>query len=103
MNLKEYLYQKNINLEEFSRQVNYDKNYLSNIACGSKKPGIKLARIISKATGGSVTIDELLNYSKNSLEAKISNLSIELDKLKKLQSENQEELEICNTKIEECI
>jgi transcriptional regulator with XRE-family HTH domain len=55
-----YLLMNNMTLTAFCEKINYDITYLSKIAKGKRKPGIKLAKIIETATNGQVTVDDLL-------------------------------------------
>lgn len=58
--LKIYLVKNNMTLTAFCEKINYDITYISKIAKGRRKPGIKLAKIIQEATGGEVTIEDLM-------------------------------------------
>lgn len=58
--LKMYLLINNMTMTAFCEQINYDLTYISKIAKGKRKPGIKLAKIIENATGGQVTVEDLL-------------------------------------------
>lgn len=60
MNLREYLFKKRITPTDFARAINYHPSYLQAITRGERLPGKKLAKIISDATNGEVTIEELL-------------------------------------------
>ena len=64
MKLKDYLHFNEISLTRFSEQINYDFHYISKIKNRQKKPGIKLAKIIEKATQGMVTIRELMEIKE---------------------------------------
>jgi len=60
MNLREYLFKKRITPTEFARAINYHPSYIQAIERGQKRAGMKLAKIISEATNGEVTVKEVL-------------------------------------------
>lgn len=60
MDLREYLFKKRIKVSEFSRTINYDRSYINDIVNGKKFAGKKLAKAISDATDGEVTVEELM-------------------------------------------
>lgn len=60
MDLREYLFRKRMTITAFSKQVNVTRRYLTEIVNGRSKPGPRLAKDITLATQGEVTIDELI-------------------------------------------
>ena len=58
------LFHQRTSYTDFAKSINYDKYYINAIALGKRKPGIKLAKIIQEATGGEVTVDELLGLKE---------------------------------------
>lgn len=58
MNLREYLFRHNLNVTEFSRQIDFSRTHLSKVIHGERKPSLKLARAIERATNGEVSIKE---------------------------------------------
>lgn len=62
MDLREYLFKNRMTLVEFSRVVDFNRDHLSRVMHGRKRPSKKLARIIEKATNGHVKAQELLNF-----------------------------------------
>jgi len=45
--------------DSFALSIQHSRNYLDQIACGARKPGFALARMISDATHGVVPLHEL--------------------------------------------
>lgn len=64
MNLRVYLAEKNIRLNEFCKLLDVNHCYLSRVVNGFR-PGRKLARNIEKATEGRVTAAEILKEKQN--------------------------------------
>jgi len=60
MNLKDYLYIKRMNINQFSEFIGYSRNHISGIINGRLKPTRKLAQYIEKMTNGEVKAEELL-------------------------------------------
>lgn len=58
MKLKDYLKGKDRSV--LAREVKTTKNYVNLLACGSRRPSPELALLIEQATGGAVTLRELL-------------------------------------------
>lgn len=59
MNLRRYFFEYQITQAEFAAMIGYSKTYISLIARGKYRPSKKMARIISDATKGVVTIPEI--------------------------------------------
>lgn len=59
-NLKDYLYLKNMSINEFSNFIGYSRNHISGIINGRMKPNKKFAQYIEKMTNGEVKAEELL-------------------------------------------
>ena len=64
MDLREYLFRNRISVAEFSRKIDYHRNYVNQIALGHKTPSRKLAKAIELETAGQVTIAELMSPKK---------------------------------------
>jgi len=60
MNIESYLTQNNIPRGEFSKKIKIHWSHLNNILNGQRKPSAPLALRIEQATGGKVTLRELL-------------------------------------------
>lgn len=60
MELREYLFRNRISITDFSKKVDFSRNYISQIALGYRKPSKKLAKLIEKETNGEVTLEELI-------------------------------------------
>lgn len=69
MDLREYLFYKRISVAEFSRIIDYSRIHISEIVLGRRKPSPRLAKIISKATNGEVTVEELLTTKDESADS----------------------------------
>lgn len=61
MDIREYLFTKDMTLENFSKILDCHPGYMSRVKRKAVKPGRKLARHIEKATEGAVKADYLLN------------------------------------------
>ncbi len=59
MELREYLFKNRISVVEFSRILECDRSYISQIVNG-KRPGKNLAKLIEMTTNGEVTVKGLL-------------------------------------------
>lgn len=59
MNLKEYLFYKEMSLKDFCIHADFSHCYLSSVLSGKKKPSAKTLRIIEKATRGKVKADNV--------------------------------------------
>lgn len=60
MRLKIYLKTNKITELKFANRVNVSQPFISQICNGNRRPSPELADLIEKATGGSVTFEELL-------------------------------------------
>ena len=58
--MQKWLKMKNITQDLFAKALNIHYSTLSRIVTGSRKPSLKLAQKIEKATNGAVTKMELL-------------------------------------------
>ena len=69
MELREWLFRKKMKITDFSKMIDYDRVYLTNISNGKMMPGKHLARRIIEATDGEVTMQDLalVRPSQNSL------------------------------------
>jgi len=63
MKLNKYL--KGKDRVKFAAAIGTTKNYVSLLACGSRRPSPELAQKIEKATNGEVTFLELLHPDYN--------------------------------------
>lgn len=59
MDLKEYLFKKNLTQKAFADSIEYNHMYFRDIFHKRKKPGKKLVKLIVKATNGEVTEKDL--------------------------------------------
>lgn len=69
MDLREYLFRKQISITEFSNQLECSRGYLSTIVHG-KKPSRLLAKEIERITNGEVTVEELMKTAPKNEEVK---------------------------------
>ena len=69
MDLKEFLYQKRMQIKEFAGIIKYDRSSITEVIHGRRTPGRKLIEAIEEATGGLVTRDDLLKKNKDYLES----------------------------------
>ncbi len=60
MNIKDYLYIKNMSITEFSDLIGYSRNHISGVINGRMKPTKKMAKYIEKMTDGEVKAEELM-------------------------------------------
>lgn len=60
MDLKEYLFRKDIYVTDFAKQIGYTPDYIYLIKEKKKKPSFRFAKAIEEATNGEVTVEELL-------------------------------------------
>jgi len=60
MLLKEWLFKTQITQVEFARKIGISRQFLVYLLNGSRHPSPKLAKRIEEATGGKVTVLELL-------------------------------------------
>ena len=63
--LKEYLFRKEKKMTVFARELEMSSGYLTQIVKGNIIPSKRLAREISQATGGEVTVEDLLKKEKD--------------------------------------
>lgn len=61
MDLREYLFRNRVTLTDFANKIEYDRAYLSLVSNGLQRPSERLAKTISDATEGQVTVEELLS------------------------------------------
>ena len=64
MNLKEYLFYKNLSLKEFAKIVDVSACHLSSVITGFRKTSPKLLRAIQRASDGWVKPDEAFAETK---------------------------------------
>ena len=64
MDLKVYLVRNNITVNDFSEKIGCSRVYLSHIITGHQKPSKRLAKDISSATNGEVSIEYLLTFKE---------------------------------------
>ncbi len=75
MLLKEYLERKNMTYQKFADSVGCCRDYISMMVRGLNKPGHRLARDISRATGGMVREDEIQTpIAKKDVKKNIENI-----------------------------
>lgn len=55
MDLREYLFKKDISVTAFAKEIGFTRSYINAICKKNKVPGRKLAEVIEKATDGNVT------------------------------------------------
>ncbi len=61
MKLTDYFLKQDMTVTEFSKSIEYSKQYVSAIMKGKIKPGAKFIRDIERATKGLVKKEDLLN------------------------------------------
>lgn len=66
MDLREYLFRKDMTEVEFAKRINYSRNYISQVARKRLIPGVKFILIVEKATNGEVCAGDLLKQYKES-------------------------------------
>lgn len=64
MDLREYLFRKQISIADFSKKIGYSRTYISLIVHKKMKPSKRLAAAIEEATEGIVKVKDLLGTSK---------------------------------------
>ncbi len=64
MELREYLFKNNIKYIDFAKKINYNNCYLSLVANYQKIPSLRLAKAISEATNGEVSIEEIMKKQR---------------------------------------
>jgi DNA-binding transcriptional regulator YdaS (Cro superfamily) len=60
MKLRVYLVENQISIKKFAEMIKYNHNHISQMMRGKRKPSLRLAETISKATNGEVTVDEIM-------------------------------------------
>lgn len=64
MDLRRYLFEYQVTRTHLARIIGYTRNYVTAIASGRVVPSIRLAKLISDATKGVVTVEELRTQKK---------------------------------------
>lgn len=64
MDLREYLFKKEISITDFAKDIGFTRGYINAICKKNIKPGRKLAKVIEQATDGKVTMKELMSVKK---------------------------------------
>jgi transcriptional regulator with XRE-family HTH domain len=64
MNLREYLFYKNMSVREFCKVADFNDSFLSTVLSGKKKPSAKTLRLIERATGGKVKAENVCSPTK---------------------------------------
>lgn len=64
MNLKEYLFYKQLSLKDFASMIDISPSHLSSVLTGSRITTPKMIRTIAKATNGKVTADTMFAPTK---------------------------------------
>lgn len=64
MNLKEYLFYKNMNMNEFARHADLSETYISSLLRGKINPTAKTLRVIERATQGIVKAENVCAPTK---------------------------------------
>ncbi len=75
MELREWLFRNRIKITVFSKGLGYTREYISNICNDKSLPSVYLARKISAATNGEVSMVELLKIDDNT-ELPITKLNL---------------------------
>jgi len=60
MDLREYLFKHKMTAAQFSKNINYNRNYICAIVRKYFKPGKKLCKLIIEATNGECTMERLM-------------------------------------------
>ncbi len=68
MDLREYLFQKKITIDQFAESINYSRTFIQCVITGKTKPGRKLVRTIEEKTEGQVTRHDLLKNFEGAIE-----------------------------------
>lgn len=61
MNLKEYLIRADMTPRDFAKIIEYTPQYVYDILSGRRKANRRLAAVISRATQGKVSIEEVMS------------------------------------------
>ena len=64
MNLREYLFYKEMSMEEFSKTADLSSSYVSQLLRGKLNPTAKTLRVIERATGGKVKAENVCAPTK---------------------------------------
>lgn len=64
MELREYLFKKNITIKDFAFSIGYSDLHISEVASKKRRPGRVLIDLIEQATEGKVTKKDLLRPGK---------------------------------------
>ena len=70
MNFREYLDKHGITYREFAEKLGIHPQSLKNIACGMRRPGLRLSLKIEELTNGEVTPRELVENFEITLKNK---------------------------------
>jgi DNA-binding transcriptional regulator YdaS (Cro superfamily) len=60
MNLREWLFRNHITVTDLAKKIGVSRSHLNGVVLQWRSPSSKLAKKISEATNGEVTINELL-------------------------------------------
>jgi hypothetical protein len=67
MDLREYLFRKNMKISRFAREIGYSREHIEKLIRGQSYASVRLARTIQEATAGEVTVLELTNPKKTEI------------------------------------
>jgi plasmid maintenance system antidote protein VapI len=70
MHLREYLWKKELTIQQFANIIKYDRTYVSLVMRGKKRIGKRMAEAIELATEGEVKAEELLKISDSEKKQK---------------------------------
>lgn len=59
MDLREYMFRERLMNRQMAERIDMSLSYLVMVKLGKKKPSLRLAKRISAATNGQVTVEEL--------------------------------------------
>ena len=68
MELRDYLHEKKIRMEDFASMCDVGRIYMHYIKSGLRRPGAKLVRKIELVTDGNVTRYDLLKNHKDKID-----------------------------------
>ena len=60
MDLREYLFKKNMTVTQFARKIDYGRTHINQVVLKRRRVSKKLARLIAKATEGFVQREDLI-------------------------------------------
>lgn len=63
MKLRKYLWDNELCMSTFAKQIGYSRTYMAQVMNGKIRPGKRCARDIEIGTGGFITAQELLDGS----------------------------------------